>query len=153
MWSFLYITVITSHYLAHSLHILYINLELAVPSEASPSSCHMYLEHQPYRQSHKQLCNMISQWALLYMPIWQYRSYDPLFLIPYRVYLGSLLYPLLNSSLSLNHGTIKPYGLWAPLHMVSLYLLIWWSWYDINLLYLTISYLLYSLRFTTSVYL
>ena len=123
--------VIILHHLTHSPCILHINLKPATPSDVSPSTHHMHPEHQPYRQSHKQLHSTILQQALLCMPIEQYRSRDPL-LIPCRVYFISLLYLLLNISLSLNHGTIEPHSLRTPLYMGFVYLLILQSWCNIT---------------------
>ena len=120
------------YHLTHSSHISHIGLEPAAPSGVSPSICHVHLEHQPCRQSHKHLCNAILQQALLHASIGQYRSHDHLPLLPRRVCIVSLLYPLLNISLSLKCGMTGPCSWQAPLRMVVLYLSMLWSWCDIN---------------------
>ena len=119
--SLLCTAVIILYHLAHSLYVLHIDLKPATTSEASPSTCHIHLECWPYRQGSEQLHSVISQWALSCAPIGQYRSCDPLFFIPRRVYLVSLLYYLLNISLSLDHGIIEPHGLQAPLVRLETY--------------------------------
>ena len=118
MLSFLHTADIISYHLAYSPCILYIDLKLATILEALPSTCHIHLECWPYRQDNEQLYSIILQQALSCVPIGQYRSYDPLFFIPCKVYLVLLPYPLLNISLSLNYGTTEPRGLQAPLYIV-----------------------------------
>ena len=160
MWSLSCTIVSTLHHLTYSLHVLYNNLEPAALSTAVPSSHHTHLKHRPYKQSCKHLYGIRPQQALLHAPIGQYRSHDTLLLIPCRVYLILLLYPLLNIALSLDHSIIKPCSSQAPLHIVFLYLLMFWSWRDVNftlpynivftlLILIYYKYLLVTLQYTS----
>ena len=54
---------------------------------------------------------------------------------------------LLNIAVSLDHSVTEPCSLWAPLHVVFLYLSMLWSWHDIDS-HLISSCLLYSLWLT-----
>ena len=160
MWSLSCTTVSTLHHLAYSLHVLYNNLEPAALSTVVPSSYHTHLKHRLHKQSCKHLHGIRPQRALLHAPIGQYRSHDTLLLIPCRVYLILLLYPLLNIALSLDHSIIKPCSSQAPLHIVFLYLLMFWSWCDVNftlpynivftlLILIYYKYLLVTLQYTS----
>ena len=133
MPSFLYISVITLYHLVHSLCIPHVNLKPTMTLEALPSTNHIYLEYRSYKQSSKYLCNTILQQALLCVPIGQYRSCNPLFLISRRVCLVPPLHPLLNIALFFNHGLSKPYNLLVPLYIVFVYLSILQSQHNITL--------------------
>ena len=124
---------ITLYYLAHSLCILYIDLKLAATSGTSPSTNYMYLKYRPHEQSSEHLCSIILQWALLCVPIRQYRSRNSLLLILCRVCLVPPLYPLLKITLFLNCHITEPHGLQVPLCMVFDYFLILQSWHNIAL--------------------